>query len=93
MLENAASLRAAVVSGVPAPEFTCAEAKKLAMPVLLLEGKSTAPEFRMINDVLARCLPNSQRAVISGADHGLIFGAPEPTAAALDHFLARRKPR
>lgn len=87
LLENTPSLRAAVAATAPPLQFTCDDAKQLAVPTLLMEGEITAPEFRWVNDGLARCLPHAQRVTIPRAGHNLFFDQPQPVAQAVLEFL------
>lgn len=96
LLENAPSLRAAVVAAGgpaasfsgPAASFICDDARKLQMPVLLLEGENTAPQFQLVNGELARCLPNAQRIAIPGANHNLFHEQAQSVANAVLEFIA-----
>jgi pimeloyl-ACP methyl ester carboxylesterase len=87
LLENAPSLRASIAAAAP-PQFTCDEAKRLRMPVLLLGGENSAPEFRLVNDELQRCIRQARRVTISPADHNLVYDLPQPVAEAVLEFLA-----
>lgn len=91
LLDNAPSLRAQFASAVAPPAFSCADAARLRMPVLLLEGEETAPEFRLINDELERCLPRRERVRIRSAGHGLIFEHPALVNAAILRFLSQKR--
>ncbi|GEM_PF-238925 len=89
MLANAPSLRAAAAaaSGAPATQFTCEDARAIAVRTLLLEGENTAPEFRLTHDEFERCLPNRVRIRIPGASHGSVYEAPAAVTAAVLRFL------
>lgn len=91
LLENAPSLRASVVTSAPLPQFTCEGAKQLGMPVLLMGGEKSAPQFPLVNGELARCLLNAHSITIPGADHGLYYDAAGPVSAAILKFLAQLK--
>ncbi len=91
LLDNAPSLRAQFASAVAPPTFSCSDAARLRLPVLLLEGEETPPEFRLINDGLERCLRIRQRVRIPSAGHGLIFEHPALVNAAILRFLSRRR--
>jgi len=90
LLDNASSLRAQFASAEPPPAISCADAARLRMPVLLLEGEKTAPEFRLINNELERCLRVRERVRIPSAGHGLTFEHPALVNAALLRFLSRK---
>jgi pimeloyl-ACP methyl ester carboxylesterase len=59
------------------------------MPIPLIEGQNTAPEFRAINSALLGCLPDSRRVIIPNATHVIQFDAPEAMASAVVAFLGR----
>jgi pimeloyl-ACP methyl ester carboxylesterase len=88
LLENAPSLRASIATAAPSPQFTCDDAKQLRMPVLLLNGVNSAPEFLLVNDELQRCMPEARRVTMTPADHNLVYELPQPVAKAVLEFLA-----
>lgn len=51
------------------PRFTTAEASKIACPTLVVNGESSALWLRRIGELLAKAVPNSKTAKISGARH------------------------
>jgi pimeloyl-ACP methyl ester carboxylesterase len=87
LLENVASLEAQFHSTAKTPPFGCAEAQKLKLPVLLVNGQGTAPEFKLIVAELARCLPDAQRVEIASADHLAPVEKPAAVNAAVLQFL------
>jgi non-heme chloroperoxidase len=93
MMDNVASLEAQINSTAKPPAFGCAEAQKLKLPVLLMNGEQTAPEFKSIVAELARCLPNAQRVEIAAAGHLAPVEKPEAVNAAILRFLSARKKR
>jgi non-heme chloroperoxidase len=80
LLDNAGSFRAQVAAGNLPPEYSCADAGRIAAPTLLVDGAESAPEFGLINDALESCLPGARRIRVAGAGHAY------PPADA-EHFL------
>lgn len=68
------------------PVFTCNEAKKMRMPVLLLEGERSPEMFGLIHDHLAQCFPDVDRDVIPAASHDLRIQEPVFTNLVLAHL-------
>lgn len=75
----------------PSPAPGCDAYRTLRMPVLLIEGERTLPNFRLSNQQLLSCLPpGSERAVVAGAQHIWYWSHPAEGAAMIDGFLRRR---
>jgi pimeloyl-ACP methyl ester carboxylesterase len=51
------------------PRFTAAEAAKISMPTLIVNGESSAPYLRKIGELMARAVPGSKRVVVPGSRH------------------------
>jgi len=67
-LDNAKTLAPLVANFTPPPP--CEAFARLRMPVLLMEGEQTRAHFRLGNDALMACLPQSaRRAVVPAAPH------------------------
>lgn len=62
---------------------------RVRMPTLLLRGTETHAAIGVVNDGLARRLPDAQNIVIDGAGHMLPISHPVETAAELRHLFAR----
>jgi pimeloyl-ACP methyl ester carboxylesterase len=89
LLENAAVLGAAFRVRPPPPPFTAEQARRLTMPVLLIEGATSRPLFRITCEKLASCLPNVERATLPNTSHAMYLESPGPFCEAVQHFLAR----
>ena len=50
-------------------DFPCESLRPLTMPVLLIQGEKTAPQFSKTLDNLAPCLARVERATITGGTH------------------------
>ena len=62
---------------------------RATMPALLLRGTQTHPVIGVVNEGLARRLPNATSVVIQGAGHMLPITHPGATAAELRRLFAR----
>lgn len=62
---------------------------RLKMPVLLLRGTQTHPPVAVINEGLARRLPNADSVVVEGAGHMLPITHPVETATHWRRLLTR----
>lgn len=72
------------------PPFTCSDAAQINVPTLLLYGERSPKMYRLINDELARCMPDTEQAIIGEAAHVLHNQNPgEHNRVVLD-FLAGR---
>ncbi len=87
LTDNAATLGPSQSQAWWALPFTCADAKALAMPVLLVEGGRSGAIARDFHEALQRCLPDARRVVIPGSGHLFQFDAPEATGEAILKFL------
>jgi non-heme chloroperoxidase len=85
--ENADVIGAAFRPRPPPPPFTPASARRLTMPVLLIEGAGTRPIFRITCEKLASYLPDVQRVVIPDTSHALSLESPGPFSEATLQFL------
>ena len=85
--ENADVIGAAFRPRPPPPPFTPANARRLTMPVLLIEGASTIPIFRITCEKLASYLPDVQPVVLPDTSHALCLESPGPFSEAALQFL------
>ena len=69
--------------------FTCADARAITVPTLLLTGDNSPPQFLLVADELAQCMPQALRAVIQDASHLLHGMNPSAYNATVLAFLAR----
>ena len=87
--ENADVIGAAFRLRSPPPPFTSESARCLTMPVLLIEGATTKPIFRITCEKLATCLPDVQRVILPDTSHALCLESPGPFSDAVLQFLNR----
>jgi len=62
---------------------------RVTAPALLLRGDQTQPAMAVVNEGLARRLPDAVSVVIRGAGHMLAITHPVETAAELRALFAR----
>jgi pimeloyl-ACP methyl ester carboxylesterase len=86
---NAPELEALVTSENMYPGLDRAAVRKIAVPVLLLSGEKSPPSHKLVDEELARLLPEKgrQRAIIRDADHGMWLQQPEACRKAVLEFL------
>jgi pimeloyl-ACP methyl ester carboxylesterase len=89
LLANARTIGPLVANGPSKAPFTCQDASRMRMPVLIVEGEKTGKGAQMIDSVLLACVPISRRAVLPNAGHTIQYDAPETMARVVAWFLAR----
>jgi non-heme chloroperoxidase len=67
----------------------CADVGTIEAPAILLTGDSSPPEFGMVAEELARCMPSIERAVIPDASHVMQVMNPDVFNETVLDFLAR----
>ncbi len=90
VLDNAPEFRLEVSS---APEryfgdLDCDDLRAIKTPTLLLTGETSPEFFHQMTDVLERCLPNTERAMIPHASHGMHNQNPQAYNELVLAFLA-----
>ena len=89
LLDNARELKGENTSRDLFPSITCEDVKMMKTPTLLLDGELSPKMFRVINDMLDRCLSNKERAMIPAASHGLELENPQAFNETVLGFIAR----
>jgi pimeloyl-ACP methyl ester carboxylesterase len=89
MMDNAEELKGETSSKELFPPITCEDLQKVRVPALLLDGELSPKMFRLINDMLDRCLPRKERATIPAASHGLEFENPQAFNETVLAFIAK----
>ena len=69
--------------------FTCADASKINLPVLLVSGEKSPPVFGLMLNALQPCFPRQERVTISNASHIMHRSHSQAFNAAVFGFLAR----
>jgi pimeloyl-ACP methyl ester carboxylesterase len=85
---NAWTLAAAEIDSRTWASFSCEDAKRLNVPVLLLEGESTPGTFKATLDKVQACLPRSTRVVIKNSSHSTARMNPDGFNTAVMSFIA-----
>jgi len=73
------------------PPFSEAEARRIDVPTLLVEGGHSAPVLHAIGDRLARLMPRVERLEITNASHLMYESHAEAFNAAVLGFLDRHR--
>jgi pimeloyl-ACP methyl ester carboxylesterase len=91
MMKNAPEMSAATLADYATfmPSFTCADARRIKAPTLLMRGGLSPRMYYLINDELARCIPNAEQALIPNAAHVLHAQNPADHDRTVLAFLAR----
>lgn len=88
-MQNANALRAQTVDPT-APAFTCAAAKKIKTPTLVVAGQNRSPNSAEITGTLSACLANSERVTISEAGPAAYLDNAKEYNDAVLGFLAKQ---
>ena len=75
----------------PFPQLTAAEAKRIAVPSLVIWGELSSPWDYRVSELLADSIPGSERAKIAGAGHFCLNEKPAEVNAALEAFLLKHQ--
>ncbi len=92
MLDNAPEFRLEVNSSPYRyfSEFTCEDARSINVPTLLLTGEESPRFLHQMTGELERCMPNTERATIPRASHGMHNMNPQAYNETVLAFLARQ---
>ncbi|MGJ7497923.1 alpha/beta fold hydrolase [Variovorax sp. RT4R15] len=85
---NAWTLAAAEIDTPTWAPYTCEDARRLNVPVLLLEGESTPGTFKATLDNVQACLPRNTRGVVKNSSHGTPRANPQGFNTAVMTFIA-----
>jgi pimeloyl-ACP methyl ester carboxylesterase len=66
---------------------TCAELGGFKVPVLLMTGEKSPPQYKPIFDAFQHCQPAAARVIIPNAAHQMSQMNPAAVDAALTKFL------
>lgn len=69
--------------------FTCADAKRITAPTLLLTGEKSLRMFQLIVAELERCLPNNECVTVADSSHDVPADKPEAYNEIVLEFLAQ----
>ncbi len=88
MLSDNAKTMGPFMAATP-PPVDCAKVGTIKAPALIIEGDRSIAFFREIDNVLVRCIPGSERVVVSAADHMVQIRNPSAMNDAVLTFLAK----
>jgi len=69
--------------------FTCEDVAAIGVPTLLITSEFSPKFFHQITNELERCMPNTERAMISRASHGMHNMNPHEYNETVLAFLAK----
>jgi esterase len=69
--------------------YTCADAGRIALPVLLIGAEKSPPMFGKILDAIQSCLKASERVLVPNAGHGMPRQNPRAFSEAIISFISR----
>jgi pimeloyl-ACP methyl ester carboxylesterase len=90
-LQNALSMKSLTLSANPFPNVTSEELKRLKMPVLILTGENTARIYKLVNQELARVLPDAKVVTIPKSGHPIPSDNPRAFNETVREFLRASK--
>lgn len=85
---NAWTLAAAESDNATWTPFSCEDARRLNVPVLLLQGESSPGNFKATLDKVQACLPRNTRDVIKNSSHSMPRMNPDGFNSAVMSFIA-----
>jgi pimeloyl-ACP methyl ester carboxylesterase len=86
--QNGNALHAQTFDATP-PNFTCATAKKITAPTLILSGQKRSPNSAEIAGVLSACVPNAERATVPNAGAAVYVDNAADADKLLVEFLGK----
>ncbi len=91
MLDNAPAMQAETTTPPEQyfPDLPTEDVRRLRLPTLLLQGEVSPAMFGRITDVLARSLPDAERAMIPASSHGMHSQNPTGYNAVVLAFLTK----
>jgi len=87
--ENARAVKVQLASTAPPPNFSCEEGRALKVPVLLVEGESSADYMVAASRALQECQPAAERVAIPRATHIMQLDNSYAFNRAVLEFLAK----
>ena len=81
--------RTVPLAAAPQPAVSCADLQRLRVPVLLIQGELSDPEYHAVIDGVGECVASAERVEIRGAPHTMHRTHTANFNAALLAFLQR----
>jgi pimeloyl-ACP methyl ester carboxylesterase len=75
----------------PSPAVTCDALKTFSRPTLVTHGEKTRAYFKLINEIVGKCLPGAQQVRFPNLVHNAPSANPAAFTTALFEFLAKHK--
>jgi non-heme chloroperoxidase len=78
MLQNVHTMRSSRLTEDPRPRsrLTCEEAGQIRIPTFLIHGELSPAQFVLTNEMLGKCMPNVERAMLPSVSHSLAMENP-----------------
>ncbi len=78
MLQNVHTMRSSRLTKDPRPRsrLTCEEAGQIRIPTFLVHGELSPAQFVLTNEMLGKCMPNAERAMLPSTSHSLEMESP-----------------
>jgi non-heme chloroperoxidase len=89
IMQNSQAMKAITISSDPYPNVPKGKVAQLSLPILIITGENTIRIHKLVNEELARLLPNAKQATIPNAGHGSPRENPQAFNEAVLKFLAR----
>lgn len=93
VLDNIWELKEMWTPRVREAPLTCAQARRIQVPTLLLGGDHSPRILHLVLDGLEKCMPATERAVLADSSHGLQVENPAGFNRIVLEFLARHSGR
>jgi non-heme chloroperoxidase len=87
IMQNARFFKASTLSSNTFPPLSKAKVTQLSIPILIVTGEHTITIHKLVNEELARLLPNAAQAIIPKAGHGSARENSQAFNEAVLHFL------
>ncbi|MCA1622914.1 MAG: alpha/beta hydrolase [Acidobacteria bacterium] len=88
VMQNAQAIKAINTSPEPFPKISKEKLRRLKIPVLIITGENTVKIHKLVDEELARLLPNAKEFVIPNAGHGTPRENPQVFNETVLKFLA-----
>lgn len=91
-IQNSRFFKANTLSSDPFPNLSKDKVRRLRIPVLIITGENTIKLHKLVNEELARLIPNAEQAIIPNAGHGSPRENPQAFNDAVLKFFANHRP-
>lgn len=91
IMQNSRFFKALTLSSDPFPNIAKARFQRLSMPILIITGANTIKLHKLVNEGLARLLPDAELVTIQNAGHGSPRENPEAFNKAVLRFLTHHE--